>query len=599
MKLQSPFEKYLDTGYVASRKETHEIHDFLADKLSLLSRLNDQITRLVEQRDALQVFVDRHKALVSPIHHIPAGVLSEIFFYCLPSDSLPIRRTDQAPLILTGICKRWREVAISTPRLWCRLHVFIPPRSRIPTLSYAEFLNVRADGIELWLNRSSPLPITLSVEMETDYDYMVECDDDMVSSSYEGLFLSFANADTVERWGNVRFVLAPIVAHELEDLIMDKELVESGVLVERLRTLSIELKPLVRPNATWWQWPENSESFAFDVPFTSFIMNRCPSLRSLSLVGWTKPDELGEYDIAWENLTHLELTQHERAHSEPFDPFHIISVLDKASSKLQSFILKGRSRPDVYDYNPNHTSITLPQLHTLHVHLKGSTATGRFKAIFNHIVAPSLLDLSVQSFALTVDYTSGVCSLARFLSRSACRLRQLDIRLNTAHYTRLSDKHITECLRTQPGLINLQVTSPVWWDCTGQTQTLVNRLTLGSPESLCPNLQAIKFTRCIDYDEAYVDALVALAHSRSSLPSQNAGDELHVVLSTTLRTFHALFPLKALGPAGWSCEKASFNELREAGIDFQLILPDEPSPADPPEIRERFVEEEEEDIHSL
>ncbi|KAJ8088699.1 hypothetical protein PM082_013942 [Marasmius tenuissimus] len=450
---------------------------------------------------------------------------------------------------------------------------------------------MRADAIELWLDRSSPLPITLSVDMVTCFDYMVEWDEDEITplDTYEDLFLLFANYGIAERWEDVRFILAPIVAHGLEKLMEENKILYEA---EKLRTLSVELKPIVKPKANWLSRTESSGPFAFEVPFGSFIA-QCSSLQNLSFVGWTRPGELKKHGIAWGNLTHLELTQHERTElSDPFLPLHIILVLREASSTLQSFTLKHGGLFDVHscfvcsrvandwttqvpsphkvrldiknpavkccslsdvdggggggdddggeedneedneededededDFNPDCDFITLPQLRTLHVHLKAWTAYEKLRIIFDHITAPSLLDLSIRFRSRNSDLnnTPEPCSLACFLSRSECRLRRLDVGLNIpGPQAELSDRHITQCLRIQPGLIDLQVTSPVWFDYSGQTQTLVNRLTLGSPESLCSDLETIRFTRCFDYDEAYLNVLVALARSRSSLPLQN------------------------------------------------------------------------------
>ncbi|KAJ8088698.1 hypothetical protein PM082_013941 [Marasmius tenuissimus] len=257
MRLQSPFERYLDTGYIASHQETCEIYDFLADKLSLLSQLNHQISRPIEQRDALQVFVDRHKALVSPIHHIPTEVLSEIFLRCLPSDTLPVRRTDRAPVLLACISRRWREVAISTPGLWSGLHVYIPPRSPLPTVSHKNFLTMRVKGTKLWLNRSHPHPFTLSVEMDTPFDYLIKFSEDTLRSCYEELFLSFASVDAVERWKDVKFFLSPLVASELEGFVKERKLLTGAA---QLQTLRIDLKwVMTMPKAVWSPRPNPSE----------------------------------------------------------------------------------------------------------------------------------------------------------------------------------------------------------------------------------------------------------------------------------------------------------------------------------------------------
>ncbi|KAF8205656.1 hypothetical protein K438DRAFT_517563 [Mycena galopus ATCC 62051] len=53
---------------------------------------------------------------------LPLEILSEIFAYCVPDEFITPNLTT-APLVLCGLCRQWREVAISTPELWSSLFV--------------------------------------------------------------------------------------------------------------------------------------------------------------------------------------------------------------------------------------------------------------------------------------------------------------------------------------------------------------------------------------------------------------------------------------------------------------------------------------------
>ncbi|KAG1786554.1 uncharacterized protein HD556DRAFT_1414788 [Suillus plorans] len=64
-----------------------------------------------------------HKRLISPIWHLPTEVLSHIFVHCLPEDKYLSPASKLAPVLLTRICRRWREIAVGTPSLWDRLGV--------------------------------------------------------------------------------------------------------------------------------------------------------------------------------------------------------------------------------------------------------------------------------------------------------------------------------------------------------------------------------------------------------------------------------------------------------------------------------------------
>ncbi|KAG2032030.1 hypothetical protein BDR03DRAFT_810153, partial [Suillus americanus] len=66
-----------------------------------------------------------HRGLVSALWRLPAEVLSQIFHQCLPEDKYSTPASNLVPILLTRICRPWRDVAVDTPSLWCRLHVNI------------------------------------------------------------------------------------------------------------------------------------------------------------------------------------------------------------------------------------------------------------------------------------------------------------------------------------------------------------------------------------------------------------------------------------------------------------------------------------------
>lgn len=89
----------------------------------------------------------------------PTEILSEVFLYCLPQDEYLCPTPQVAPLLLTTICRRWREVAVGLPSLWCRLQM------------KAEHDNweKRALCYNLWLKRSGGCPLSLRLECHTNW----------------------------------------------------------------------------------------------------------------------------------------------------------------------------------------------------------------------------------------------------------------------------------------------------------------------------------------------------------------------------------------------------------------------------------------------
>ncbi|KAJ7114031.1 hypothetical protein C8R44DRAFT_676471, partial [Mycena epipterygia] len=85
-------------------------------------RLQDRLKKLEEERAPLAIYHAQNNGILSPVRRLPPEVLGEIFSWTLPSarDALLRRRFDtkNSPWVLTYICGRWREVALSTPSLW-------------------------------------------------------------------------------------------------------------------------------------------------------------------------------------------------------------------------------------------------------------------------------------------------------------------------------------------------------------------------------------------------------------------------------------------------------------------------------------------------
>ncbi|EAU91163.1 hypothetical protein CC1G_03331 [Coprinopsis cinerea okayama7 len=78
---------------------------------------------------------------MSPFARLPLDVVHIIFLYCLPTDHNPYICVAEPPMLLTHVCRRWREVAFDMPLLWASIHVHIPfypelPASLAPQAEY-------------------------------------------------------------------------------------------------------------------------------------------------------------------------------------------------------------------------------------------------------------------------------------------------------------------------------------------------------------------------------------------------------------------------------------------------------------------------------
>ncbi|KAG2057470.1 hypothetical protein BDR06DRAFT_1005105 [Suillus hirtellus] len=98
------------------------LHD-ISSLETVIDKINNLHRQLTEQKEKLISSIMLHKGLTSPIWYLPTEVLSQVFVHCLPEDKYLSPVSKLAPVLLTRICRRWREVAVGTPSLWDRLDV--------------------------------------------------------------------------------------------------------------------------------------------------------------------------------------------------------------------------------------------------------------------------------------------------------------------------------------------------------------------------------------------------------------------------------------------------------------------------------------------
>ncbi|KAJ7700878.1 hypothetical protein B0H17DRAFT_1327883 [Mycena rosella] len=91
------------------------------------------------------------------ILRLPVELTAEIFIHCLPELHQNNPRLSEAPLLLGRICRQWRHVALSTPRLWCFLTV-----NDVVSFSSQEAL---LDYAETWLSRTRNCPLFIDISV--------------------------------------------------------------------------------------------------------------------------------------------------------------------------------------------------------------------------------------------------------------------------------------------------------------------------------------------------------------------------------------------------------------------------------------------------
>ncbi|KAJ6456423.1 hypothetical protein C8R45DRAFT_1082129 [Mycena sanguinolenta] len=168
--MASPFVSRLGTNYCPSDDEVFEIKALLVEPTLQLKGLDDEITKLQqainklgEERSRVAAYVDAHKALISPVRRLPLDIIQELFFACLPIHRNCVISASEAPVLLGRICSSWRAISLSSPRLWSSLHV-VEPLPCLNTASYDLKAAQRLEVTQTWLGRSGQCPLSISLQ---------------------------------------------------------------------------------------------------------------------------------------------------------------------------------------------------------------------------------------------------------------------------------------------------------------------------------------------------------------------------------------------------------------------------------------------------
>ncbi|KAJ7154294.1 hypothetical protein C8R46DRAFT_1227901 [Mycena filopes] len=98
---------------------------------------------------------------------LPPEILAEIFIHCLSTEEdevFPITPDPgTAPLLLCGICRQFRAIALTTPSLWSSLFMYSEHVYSESAADYVEFCR-------RWISRAGATPVSLCFEAFVDCD---------------------------------------------------------------------------------------------------------------------------------------------------------------------------------------------------------------------------------------------------------------------------------------------------------------------------------------------------------------------------------------------------------------------------------------------
>ncbi|KAJ7620543.1 hypothetical protein DFH06DRAFT_66828 [Mycena polygramma] len=176
--------------------QTILVQGILRDKQAELSALGDEISRLECSLQTLRykhfdlaAEMSQYSCILAPIRCLPLEIVGEIFLYfatpsMFPAPDLQNGRV-KLPWELGHVCRLWRNIALSLPRLWSAVDTglfmtreFLPPRPRQlahgPDDDEKEFtaFPLPSTMLDSWYRNIEDAE---GYDIETSLDYIQEC----------------------------------------------------------------------------------------------------------------------------------------------------------------------------------------------------------------------------------------------------------------------------------------------------------------------------------------------------------------------------------------------------------------------------------------
>ncbi|KAG1845861.1 hypothetical protein DFJ58DRAFT_632477, partial [Suillus subalutaceus] len=130
----------------------------ISDLETVMDSIQNLRQQLVRKKENIIKSIYLHKGFVSALWCLPTEVLSQNFHHCLPKiqefSQLNTPSVSEAPLLLTAVCRRWREVAVAMPSLWCRLALSVDRQGQWEWQIF---------HYKSWLKRSRGCPLSLEL----------------------------------------------------------------------------------------------------------------------------------------------------------------------------------------------------------------------------------------------------------------------------------------------------------------------------------------------------------------------------------------------------------------------------------------------------
>ncbi|KAJ7919020.1 hypothetical protein B0H13DRAFT_268528 [Mycena leptocephala] len=317
--MDTPFKELLHTNSVPSEAECQRIRELLfgprkeaAELTNEIERVQTLLKELAMKRDALHEFIDAHLALISPARRLPEDVVAEIFTASLPADRNAIMSGAESPLLLCQVSRAWRNLALSTPRLWASLHIVAPGN--------VSHLRRITEAASIWLSRSGALPLSISLVHTPSFQFGID---------FSVLLKALVQYSL--RWNRIRMkfetprsfrplaVLSPTDVPILETINIEGFRAIDWSALSFLETTSLRSVTLrrvanLRPiNLPWNQLRHLSLAHMASASLTAAkgleMLRRCPNLETCTLPFNSSRDNVPHLPLRMEHLRRLSMVE--------------------------------------------------------------------------------------------------------------------------------------------------------------------------------------------------------------------------------------------------------------------------------------------------
>jgi len=404
--------KILEQLRFGSSVLTSEILQSMNSALEGISDCNVQISSLEpvldflkQRREEFHTYINRCRSLEAPIRRIPPEVLTEIFLACCSElNYFPEANWIDAhipALTLAAVCKNWRDVALSTPRIWAGI------------ACSSNILSTRLlYAFDLCLRRSKDAPLVLNLEVtfHRKQDSALRA---LVGQSH--------------RWSSLRLYRA---YHD--DAISPLSSIYAFPLLEKLEICGpVRLFELIMPG-----------------------LKNAPRLNTLQIMKYRLNEPFSQTlvqnlikTVPWAQIRSLEMEFMEGGSAMRF--------LRMCPALVNLSISSPGSRV------PSADTLTLASLLSLDlsfVDFRGQVLIPELSSTLDHLTLPALKSLTLSPPLSTIHFNSnnGVLwpldQFADFFSRSQCCLTSFYV-----HNVPISDETLVAFLCFMPSLTNLKI----------------------------------------------------------------------------------------------------------------------------------------------